>query len=239
MAKLEPIPMNYLEIYFNGILKHNVPIQSDVISIGRAVSNDVVIDNMGVSSHHAIIEKKDTLFYLEDLNSTNGTFVNNNKITQAYKVGLHDVITIGKHTIKFSEWSQSQQSSTSDLTQDISDATVLMSKSQINKKTADKNSQLTSFHLALNGEKMGIKKLLLTKNSYRIGKAKDNEIRTGGWFSPAYIAKINKVGQSFYIIPLKRNAIKLNNTVINTDTLLMPSDLITIKRLTLRFSSNQ
>mgnify|MGYP000173189459 FL=1 len=231
--------MNYLEVYFNGILKHNFPIQTDVISIGRASSNDLIIDNMGVSSHHAVIAKKDTLFYLEDLNSTNGTFVNNNKITQSHKIGLHDAITIGKHTIKFSEWSQSQHSSTEDTTQDTSDATVLMSKSARNNKTSGQNPQTASFHLVLNGEKTGITKLLLTKNSYQIGKAKDNEIRIAGWFCPAYIAKIDKIGPSFYIIPLKKNTVKLNNTVINTRVLLSPSDLLTIKRLTLKFSSNQ
>jgi len=231
--------MNYLEIYFNGVLKHNLPIQTDVISIGRASSNDLVIDNMGVSSHHAVITKKDSFFYIEDLNSTNGTFVNSKNISQSHRIGLHDAITIGKHTIKFSEWSQSQQSNTVDSPHDnTSDSTVLMSKNVTNNKTLGKDQQQNSCHLVIDGEKTGIKKLLLTKNNYRIGKAKTNDIRVGGWFSPAYIAEIEKVDQSFYIIPLKRNTVKLNNTVINTGALLTASDLITIKKLSLKFSSN-
>lgn len=231
--------MNYLEIYFNGILKHNLPVQSDVISIGRASSNDVVIDNMGVSSHHAVITKKDTFFFIEDLNSTNGTFVNNQKISQAHRIGLNDAITVGKHTIKFSEWSQSQQSNTVDSPQDnTSDATVLMSKNVANNKSPEKNQQSATCYLILDGEKTGIKKLLLSKNKYRIGKSKYNDIRIGGWFSPAHIADIEKIDQSFYIIPLKRNVVKLNNTIINTGAILSASDLIKIKKLSLKFLTN-
>ena len=88
--------MNYLEVYFNGVLKHSLPVQSDVISIGRASSNDIVINNMGVSSHHAIITKKEELFYLEDLNSTNGTngtFLNSQKISSRQRINSQDDVS--------------------------------------------------------------------------------------------------------------------------------------------------
>lgn len=231
--------MNYLEVYFNSILKFNLAMNSDVISIGRASSNDVIIDNMGVSNHHAVISKKDTLFYLEDLNSTNGTFLNNQKITGSTRINSQDSITIGKHTIKFSEWSQSSAAASSDTATETTDATMLASKRAVDKNTSPKNPQQTSFHLQIKGEKTGINKLLLTKSIYTIGKAKNNEIRLGGWFTAAHIAEIEKIGQSFYLNPLKRNAVKLNNSKLNSSTLLTTYDQIKIKNLTLLFLPDQ
>lgn len=231
--------MNYLEVYFNGILKYSILIQSEVISIGRSASNDLVIDNMGVSNHHAIITKKDSFFFIEDLNSTNGTFLNNQKISEQHKIDSQDSITIGKHTIKFAEWSQAHNTATSTSIQDASDATVIMKKGIKNKKMPAKNSQQNSFHLIVSGEKTGINKLLLTKNNYSIGKTKDNDIRVKGWFfTPAHIAEIEKIGHSFYITPLKKNAVKLNNIKINSSTLLTTADVIKIKKLTLQFLNN-
>lgn len=225
--------MNYLEIYFNGALKHSIPIQSDVISIGRASDNDVVIDNMGVSSHHAIISKKNNLFFIEDLNSTNGTFLNSQKISSQHKINQQDSVIIGKHTLKFSDWHQSTGASSTVSIRESNDATVMMSKSK--KQSTQTDPQQNQFYLIMRGEKTGINKLLLNNNHYGIGKAKDNDIRIGGWFTPAYIAEIEKIGHSFYIIPLKDNKVKLNDNIINNNVLLSPSDEIKIKKLVIKF----
>ncbi|NOR71213.1 MAG: FHA domain-containing protein [Methylomarinum sp.] len=231
--------MNFLEVYFNGVLKNSVSIQTDLISIGRTADNDVVIDNMGVSNHHAIISKKDNLFFIEDLNSTNGTFLNSQKLSSRQRISIQDSIIIGKHTLKFSEWSHSNNigSSPASPVNDTTDSTVILSRgkaTEINQATAT-DSQAKLFYLILRGEFTGINKLLLTENSYGIGKSKDNEIRLGGWFTPAYIANIEKIGHSFYISPLKKNTVKLNDSFINSSTLLSASDEIKIKSLFLKF----
>ena len=231
--------MNFLEVYFNGVLKNSVPIQTDLISIGRTADNDVVIDNMGVSNHHAIISKKDNLFFIEDLNSTNGTFLNSQKLSSRQRISIQDSIIIGKHTLKFSEWSHSNNigSSPANPVNDTTDSTVILSRgkvTEINQATA-KDSQAKLFYLILRGEFTDINKLLLTENNYGIGKSKDNEIRLGGWFTPAYIANIEKIGHSFYISPLKKNTVKLNDSFINSSTLLSASDEIKIKSLFLKF----
>lgn len=231
--------MNYLEVYFNGVLKHSLPVQSNMITIGRAPDNEVVIDNMGVSNHHAIISKKDGQFLIEDLNSTNGTFLNSQKILSRQRINQQDSVIIGKHTLKFSEWGQSQGSTTaaSNPVKDIADETVIMTNkvaTATNSETKTR-AETQSFYLIIRGEITGISKLLLTENNYSIGKGKDNEIRIGGWFTPTYIAEIEKIGHSFYIIPLKKNKVKLNNDVINSSILLSPSDEIKIKNLFLKF----
>ncbi|MDK9708076.1 MAG: FHA domain-containing protein [Desulforhopalus sp.] len=68
--------------------------------IGRRKDNDIVIDNLAVSGHHARIESVATTFVLKDLDSTNGTFVNDIKITM-HNLRHNDVITIGKHELIF------------------------------------------------------------------------------------------------------------------------------------------
>lgn len=231
--------MNFLEVYFNGVLKNSVPIKSELISVGRTADNDVVIDNMGVSNHHAIISKKDNLFFIEDLNSTNGTFLNSQKLSSRQRISIQDSIIIGKHTLKFSEWSHSSNTGASPVNplNDATDSTVIMNRSkesEINQVTAI-DSQTKSFYLILRGEFTGINKLLLTENNYGIGKAKDNEIRLGGWFTRAYIANIEKIGHSFYITPLQKNKVKLNDSFINSSALISVSDEIKIKTLFLKF----
>src|SRR6266542_5391230 len=55
----------------------------DVITIGRASLNHIVIDNPAVSTQHAILARFDDSYRLKDLHSTNGTQVNGISITDA------------------------------------------------------------------------------------------------------------------------------------------------------------
>ena len=68
------------------------------ITIGRASDNSVVIDNKLASRHHAMIQRIKDDYYLKDLDSTNGTLLNGQKIQSGKYFKLHsgDKITIGK-----------------------------------------------------------------------------------------------------------------------------------------------
>jgi pSer/pThr/pTyr-binding forkhead associated (FHA) protein len=70
----------------------------DTITIGRNNTCDIHINNLGVSKKHATITRQNGNYYIEDLNSTNGTLLNNEPITKAGLSGK-DVITLGKHTL--------------------------------------------------------------------------------------------------------------------------------------------
>jgi pSer/pThr/pTyr-binding forkhead associated (FHA) protein len=70
------------------------------LSIGREKSNDVVIDNLGVSRFHAKIDSVDDRFLLTDLDSKNGTCVNDAPVTSHW-LSHGEVITIGKYTLIF------------------------------------------------------------------------------------------------------------------------------------------
>jgi len=69
-------------------------------TIGRLPDNDVRIDNPAVSGHHSLIINILNDSFLEDLNSTNGTYVNG-KLIKKHALQHNDVITIGHHQLKF------------------------------------------------------------------------------------------------------------------------------------------
>lgn len=70
------------------------------ITIGRKDSNDVPIENLAVSGHHAKVDSVGDGFLLTDLQSKNGSFVNN-ELVASHWLKHGDIITIGKHTLIF------------------------------------------------------------------------------------------------------------------------------------------
>ena len=69
-------------------------------TIGRLPDNDVRIDNAAVSGHHSLIINILNDSFLEDLNSTNGTYVNG-KLIKKHALQHGDVITVGHHQLRF------------------------------------------------------------------------------------------------------------------------------------------
>jgi len=76
-------------------------------TIGRLPDNDVRIDNPAVSGHHSLIINILNDSFLEDLNSTNGTYVNG-KLIKKHALQHGDVITVGHHQLRFSDQQSSQ-----------------------------------------------------------------------------------------------------------------------------------
>ena len=76
-------------------------------TIGRLPDNDVRIDNPAVSGHHSLIINILNDSFLEDLNSTNGTYVNG-KLIKKHALQHGDVITIGHHQLRFSDQQPSE-----------------------------------------------------------------------------------------------------------------------------------
>jgi pSer/pThr/pTyr-binding forkhead associated (FHA) protein len=87
-----------IELKFNNAVLKTIETDKEVITIGRNVKNDIQIDNLSVSKQHARIVKHQGKFFIEDMKSTNGTYLNEKKIAKE-KLANNDVITIGKHTL--------------------------------------------------------------------------------------------------------------------------------------------
>jgi len=94
-------------VVFNKKVIKEYPFTKGSLTIGRNDSNDIMIDNLAVSGLHARIDKSGDIYILTDLQSTNGTFVND-KIISSHKLQHKDKITVGKHLLFFA-MSQEEQ----------------------------------------------------------------------------------------------------------------------------------
>ncbi len=68
--------------------------------VGRDPAADIVIDNLGVSRSHCQFLRRDASFILQDMNSSNGTYVNGQKIGE-HNLNHGDQIVVGKYTLTF------------------------------------------------------------------------------------------------------------------------------------------
>lgn len=76
-----------------------IPIRSD-LTIGRKDDNSIVLSDQHVSGNHAKIVVRNNLLFIEDLNSTNGIYLNGNKINGKVKLSNKDEIKIGTAIFK-------------------------------------------------------------------------------------------------------------------------------------------
>jgi len=77
------------------------PIEGEA-TIGRDSDNQIVVDDTTVSGRHAAIEFRGGRWWLEDLGSTNGTWVNQRRVTDALPVESGDVIQVGRVSLRLS-----------------------------------------------------------------------------------------------------------------------------------------
>jgi pSer/pThr/pTyr-binding forkhead associated (FHA) protein len=73
-----------------------VELSGDEITIGRDPENSVVVDDVQISRHHVRIFRDKQNWLIEDLNSTNGTTVNNKALKKAQKLKHGDLVTMGE-----------------------------------------------------------------------------------------------------------------------------------------------
>jgi predicted component of type VI protein secretion system len=103
MAKL------YL-VFENTQLKEFTITQSGVATIGRLPDNLIHIDNLAVSGHHARIFYETDHYVIEDHGSTNGTFLNKQRVIGKMDLNDGDEVSVGKHTVRFKdEWHEDEE----------------------------------------------------------------------------------------------------------------------------------
>jgi len=99
--------MAKLILTHDGVNLRDYLLNKDRLTLGRKPDNDIQLDDGAISSHHAIIDRVESAylddhfdFYIEDLNSTNGTTVNKVGI-ERHLLKQGDVIQVGKHKLIF------------------------------------------------------------------------------------------------------------------------------------------
>jgi len=181
-----------LLVKLHGQASRSIDLTADSFSIGRKPENDLPIDDHTVSSRHAKIVRVQSVYFLEDLKSTNGTAVNGKPVERAQ---LHDadVITIGQHRIIFQDNAPSAATSVPaslDLDQTLAiSGKHLAAAPSITAKvviTSGKTDRL-EYHL--------------TKRANLIGSQEGAAIRLTGWFAPKAVALISSRGSGFTISP--------------------------------------
>jgi len=92
--------MPKVSVVLDGLVIKEIELTKDRTTLGRRPYNDIVIDNLTVSGEHAALIMQGDQVTIEDLNSTNGTYIDGKAIkTQLLHHG--DVLEVGKYKLKF------------------------------------------------------------------------------------------------------------------------------------------
>lgn len=92
--------MAKLILSMDNLVLKEIPLNKERTTLGRKAHNDIQIDNLAISGEHAVIVTILNDSFLEDLNSTNGTFVNGQQVKKHF-LQNNDVIELGKYRLKY------------------------------------------------------------------------------------------------------------------------------------------
>jgi pSer/pThr/pTyr-binding forkhead associated (FHA) protein len=213
----------------------------DEITVGRRPDNDVVIDNPAVSGRHCKIVRTGDTYFVEDLNSTNGVFLNAKKII---KSGLqnNDVIGIAKHALKFiDDRPQPAPAAAAPAKSASADATMMISPQKQQELAAAATSAAQKKPAIVRVTKGVVNQLefeLKNRSTY-IGKSDHVQIKIKGTglfgSAPESAAMIAHHQDGYFLIPVKEGYVKLNGRPVHQKELLKDGDVIQAGGTTLRF----
>lgn len=221
--------MPRLVLLFNKQVIKEFPIVQDSVTIGRKTENTVSIDNLAVSGYHARIDKTGNDFILTDLQSTNGTFVNDTRIT-SHRLKHGDNVIVGKHVLLFlaGEKGAENGQSAADLDQTMMLETEkqreLLDREQTKSGSPPKPRKIGILSFIDGSRKEDVP---LTKKLTRLGKSPNSEIRLSGLFMGPTAATISK-RPSGYAITFTGGMVKLrvNGKVVKGSAPLKDFDTI-------------
>ncbi|MFC1815517.1 FHA domain-containing protein [Thermodesulfobacteriota bacterium] len=207
------------------------------MTIGRREDNDVTIENLAVSGHHAKIDSVGDGFLLTDLQSKNGTFVNDQQATSQWlKHG--DVITIGKHTLAFTD----EAGAAADDSSDAMDQTMVMDtekyRSLLSKSAAPVDTKvlkpepdaILSYLAGGEGE------IALSKKLIKIGKDSTCDVVISGMMVGRTAATISRRPNGYFFSYVGGMAKpKVNGEVVKESVKLKEFDTIELSGAKLQF----
>jgi pSer/pThr/pTyr-binding forkhead associated (FHA) protein len=155
--------MAKLILSMDGLVLKELPLAKERTTIGRKPHNDIQIDNLAISGEHAVIVTILNDSFLEDMNSTNGTYVNGQPIKKHF-LQNNDVVELGKYRLKYINETPAQAQSP-DFEKTMVLRPDMMRKAPSNMAGA---SQIGAIQI-LNGANAG-RELELTKTLTTLGK---------------------------------------------------------------------
>jgi pSer/pThr/pTyr-binding forkhead associated (FHA) protein len=220
--------MPTLKLVFKNKTLENYPLQKGYsLTIGRKRNNDVIIENLAVSSHHAKIDSVGDGFVLIDLQSKNGSFVNG-KLGDSHWLKPGDIISIGKHTLVFSYSEDEEQQD--DGTEEI-EKTMIMD-------TSDYRSMITKSKDEAATPPAKTKKT--DTSVIKIGRHPESDIVVKGFGIGRTAATVSRRPDGFYLSYIGgMSRPKVNSKKVKDDKILHDNDIIQIGKTKLRFSERR
>jgi pSer/pThr/pTyr-binding forkhead associated (FHA) protein len=202
--------MAKLSLMFENKLVKEVPIGARPVTIGRSPDNDLPVDNLAVSNHHARVYFEAGRLVVEDLDSLNGTFVNDLRVERAT---LHDgdSIWIGKHHIKVDAsgdaaipWDSGRKAAAPKINETMVLDTkarreMLQQAAAMGERSQFSPQRMKMPTLVVLSGRVAQKEYLLTNKLTVIGKSPMATIRLRGWFKPQVAAQINQRDDGYYL----------------------------------------
>ena len=232
--------MPRLILMFNKQVIREYPFLKDSITVGRAEDNTVVIDNLAVSSYHARIDKAGTDFILTDLQSTNGTFINENRVV-THKLAHGDNVSIGKHILLFvgekgkaeSEESDQKMSLNKTMMLDTAKQRELLAKQ---KGAAPIQKPIEKIGVISFVDGSGLGDIELNKKLTKIGKSESSEVQLSGLLMGATAATISRRPAGYTItFTGGMTKLKVNGQVVKESVDLKDFDTVEIGAFKFQF----
>ena len=233
--------MAKLILTFNKQVIKEYPFTKDSITMGRQEDNTIVIDNLAVSGYHAKIDKLGGEYILTDLQSTNGTFVNDEKVV-SHKLSHGDNIVIGKHVILFvatekekleGEGKDKKLSLDKTMLLDTAKQRELLAKQKVVPSAAKIPEKIGVISFI---DDSGLGEIELTKKLTKIGKTETSEVKLTGLLMGATAATISR-RPSGYAISFAggMTKLKVNGAVVKDGVSLNDFDTIEIGSFKFQF----
>ena len=205
-----------------------IPLDQDVITIGRKADNDIVIDNQAVSGYHARIKKEGQSLFIEDASSLNGTYINGQKIS---KGELHngDVVLIGVHTLDvILEKQRETEAKGFALRGRSMDETVVIAAEDQKKILASQDKEkpeILGGFIVIEGSTEK-RDYLLKERVTTIGKEDGAGIHLKGFFAPKVAALVNRRKEGYFITPTGGKTLKVNGQKVDHKYDLKDGDIV-------------
>ena len=198
-------------VKFKEAVIKDIPLEKDIVTIGRNPNNDIVLDNPAVSSFHGRLVREGDMYLIEDLGSTNGTFIGDKRVTK-YPLKTNDNIIIGKYTVTYICIGQEgpNEDPTAKFIKPVAMQETMMLDTREHKAMMQKSAE-TNTGAVKKAEKIGgftivsgstdKPEYIINEKLATIGKTDNAIIKLKGFFAPQVAALINRVKDDYFISP--------------------------------------
>jgi hypothetical protein len=216
--------MARLDLKLDNTVLRKYEIATQPVTIGRLPDNTIHVDHLSVSGHHARIVQEGTKFVLYDEDSTNGTYVNGQKVSQAVLVN-GDTVLVGRHVLAFSD--EPQPAPPPELT------TVTPSALP---PVFGGNGRPVGVLLVTSG-KTDRQEYKLTHDETVIGRNEAAQVRLLRWFAPKIATIIRRRDGKYFIAESSTpTPVRVNSEVVFGERELVSGDTLLVDEISLIFN---